>query len=187
MYLSHSVDIDQFQRETVGLRCLRLPPLSLVSWGSPQVLQKSLRVDSDHLRRLHPLQGSPTAPVWEYSLPHVRDTITVRNIGGLLSRITALEALFSKRPGNIEEQRRQNDLIRYAVSTPSGPGVDHSPAGLEAPKGSCSPSLSMGFQRLPCVSKHFYAHGSASKCWEALEARQSWFSSPSESINASPP
>ena len=151
VYLSHSGDIRQFQREPVGLRCLGLPPFSLVSQGNHQVSQKGFQVDSDPSK-------SSWGPSPQFTLitrfaygprlrgffvePIMQEIVAVRNIEGLLSRITALEALFAKRPGDVEEQRRRNDLIRYVVIPPSRPGVDFSPAGSEASKGSCGPSLS---------------------------------------------
>jgi hypothetical protein len=38
-------------------------------------------------------------------------------IEDLLSRIAALEARFATLPGNVEEQRRRYELIRYLLST----------------------------------------------------------------------
>jgi hypothetical protein len=52
-------------------------------------------------------------------LTHLQETIAVGNkIENLLSRIAGLEALFATRPGNVEEQRRRSELIRYAVIPP---------------------------------------------------------------------
>jgi hypothetical protein len=48
----------------------------------------------------------------------LQETIIVRSIEDLLSRITVLEATFAERPGDVEEQRRRSDLIRYAVILP---------------------------------------------------------------------
>ena len=48
-----------------------------------------------------------------------QETAAVRNkIENLLSRVTALEALFATPPGEVIEQRRRNGLIRYAVIPP---------------------------------------------------------------------
>ena len=46
----------------------------------------------------------------------LQGTITIGNkIEGLLSRVVALEARFATPPGEVEEQRRRRELIRYAV------------------------------------------------------------------------
>jgi len=48
----------------------------------------------------------------------MQETLAVRGVEGLLSRIAALAALFAERPGDVEEQRRRKDLIRYAIVSP---------------------------------------------------------------------
>ena len=70
----------------------------------------------DHLNRLHRCQGPTAAPFREFCLNnHLQETVTVRNIEGLLSHVVALEELFGKRPNDVEEQRWRNELIRYAT------------------------------------------------------------------------
>ena len=45
-----------------------------------------------------------------------QEVIAVGNrIEGLLSRMVALEARFATLPGNVGEQRRRHELIRYAI------------------------------------------------------------------------
>ena len=39
-------------------------------------------------------------------------------VANLLPRIVALEERFDTRPSNVSEQRRRNDLIRYATILP---------------------------------------------------------------------
>ena len=49
----------------------------------------------------------------------LQETVVIGNrIENLLSRIAALEAVFAMRPGDVEEQSRRNELIRYAFAYP---------------------------------------------------------------------
>ena len=53
-------------------------------------------------------------PVW---LRHMQGSATARNkIDVLLSRIVVLEESFNSRPGNVVDQRRRDELLRYATS-----------------------------------------------------------------------
>ena len=55
-------------------------------------------------------------PVW---LRHMQGSATARNkIDVLLSRIVVLEESFNSRPGNVVDQRRRDELLRYATSPP---------------------------------------------------------------------
>ena len=46
----------------------------------------------------------------------LQEKAVARNkIENLLSRMVGLEARFSTLPGNVEEQRRRHELIRYAI------------------------------------------------------------------------
>jgi len=47
---------------------------------------------------------------------HLQETTVIRNkIEDLLSRLAALEARFTTRPGDVAEQRRRGQLIRYVM------------------------------------------------------------------------
>ena len=46
---------------------------------------------------------------------HLQETVVINKIEDLLSRITALEARFATRPGDVQEQRRRHELIRYVI------------------------------------------------------------------------
>jgi len=47
---------------------------------------------------------------------HLQETLVVRDkIEDLLSRVAALEADFATLPGDVDEQRRRRELIRYVI------------------------------------------------------------------------
>ena len=48
-------------------------------------------------------------------LNHLQETVIINKIQNLLSRIAVLEALFSTRPVDVDDQRRRSELIRYAA------------------------------------------------------------------------
>ena len=59
-----------------------------------------------------PAQGSPLRTSFQ-------GTVTVGGkIEGLISRVVALEERFNSPPNDVEEQRRRNELIRYAAAPP---------------------------------------------------------------------
>jgi len=54
-------------------------------------------------------------------LTHLQENDLGNKIEGLLSRITTLGAIFATPPGDVAEQRRRNELTRYAVAPPPSP------------------------------------------------------------------
>jgi len=47
---------------------------------------------------------------------HLQETLVVRNkIEDILSRVATLEANFATLPGDVDEQSRRSELIRYAI------------------------------------------------------------------------
>ncbi|KAF9644715.1 hypothetical protein BDM02DRAFT_877116 [Thelephora ganbajun] len=49
-----------------------------------------------------------------------QETVGVKKIEHLLSRVVSLEERFYSRPDGVEEQRRRRELIRYVAIPPSG-------------------------------------------------------------------
>jgi hypothetical protein len=54
-------------------------------------------------------------PVW---LSNMQGSTAARNKIDVLSRIVALEQSFNSRPGNVAEQRRRDELLRYVAIPP---------------------------------------------------------------------
>lgn len=68
-----------------------------------------------------------------------QEAVAIGNkIENLLLHVAALEALFTTRPGDVEEQRRRNELIRYVVIVPFRPNAEFCPASSMASRNSCA-------------------------------------------------
>ena len=62
-------------------------------------------------------------------------------IEDLLSRVTALEADFATLPGDVDEQRRRYQLVRYVIPRPLlRLDIDSLPAISTTSRGDCGPS-----------------------------------------------
>ena len=69
---------------------------------------------------------------------HLQGTVAIGNkIENLLSRIVALEERFDSRPGDVAEQRRRDELIRYVVVPPFILGAELLPASSKGWKNNC--------------------------------------------------
>jgi len=68
-------------------------------------------------------------------LTHSQETVAARDIEGLHLRIAALEGLFAKPPGELEEQRSRNELIRYVIIPLETPGYSLPSRGFKRIEG----------------------------------------------------
>lgn len=66
-------------------------------------------------------------PCLDPLMNHLQEmALVTRKIRDLLSRITTLEAPFATRPGDVAEQRRRSELLRYVIVLPLGPVLSSS-------------------------------------------------------------